>query len=446
MSGNKMKNLKTFLDRFKNRVEALKASENASQDQDEIDGIEELMKNIEDQIEDIDAEMEDDEELNSQKPLIDKLSENKNDFNIIKNKFNQKKEEIKSAHAKELLFTGQLKGSDKRKAERDVALDQVKEVDEQGQMLDSIHENVKGANANLENMNVEAKKQGEQIDRIGDKVITMDNTVKKTGNVMSDIERRICCRKCMIWVAIILVILMNIIMAFLIFAKMFGWPGFSKGSDESTDKPTDKPTDPTETTDDSTDEPTNKPTLINIKGIVYDDYGKNIKFEDFSGKNLDFVMLLGGEEEVVKPDFKTTYDKAITNGVKVGMIWKIKTDNKNSAFEQVNKASSYLGKSNLNLNYHFYFEIDSNILNDYQEADKYCKNITKTCGIILSQEVYNTNYKTNFNNIKDIDYYWITSPSQQFKPDEESKVALWDLGEDSDIDGNKYKSIKAKNN
>ena len=91
MSGNKMKNLKTFLDRFKSRVEALKPTDNASQDQDEVDEIEELLKNIEEQIEDIDTEMEDDEELSSQKPLIDKLSENKNDFNILKNKFNQKK-------------------------------------------------------------------------------------------------------------------------------------------------------------------------------------------------------------------------------------------------------------------------------------------------------------------------------------------------------------------
>ena len=237
MSGNKMKNLKTFLDRFKSRVEALKPTDNASQDQDEVDEIEDMLKNIEEQIEDIDTEMEDDEELSSQKPLIDKLSENKNDFNILKNKFNQKKDEIKSAHAKELLFSGQLKGVDKRKAERDVAADQVKEVDEQGQMLDSIHENVKGANVNLENMNVEAKKQGEQIDRIGDKVITMDNTVKKTGNVMSDIERRICCRKCILVSGIILILLMNIIMAFLIFARMFGWPGFipKPGDEEKKD-------------------------------------------------------------------------------------------------------------------------------------------------------------------------------------------------------------------
>ena len=76
-----------------------------------------------------------------------------------------------------------------------MALDQVKEVEEQGLMLNSIHDNVKGANVNLTNMNVEVKKQGEQIDRIGDKVITIDKSVKKTGETMGEIERRNCCRK-----------------------------------------------------------------------------------------------------------------------------------------------------------------------------------------------------------------------------------------------------------
>lgn len=425
-----MKNLKTFLDRFKSKVEALKPTDNASQDQDEVDEIEEMLKNIEEQIEDIDAEMEDDEELSSQKPLIDKLSENKNDFNILKNKFNQKKDEIKSAHAKELLFSGQLKGVDKRKAERDVAADQVKEVDEQGQILDSIHEKVKGTNVNLENMNVEAKKQGEQIDRIGDKVITMDNTVKKTGNVMSDIERRICCRKCILVSGIILILLMNIIMAFLIFARMFGWPGFiPKPGDDGKKEEDQNP----------------KPTLTTIKGIEYDDYDKGIDFEKFQGNELDFVMLYGGEGENKKDNCKSTYEIAKGKNIKVGLFWKITATDNDAALSQVNKAKLYLTENNLNLDYHFYFKFEGNtLLDDHTKTDIYCKNLGTTCGIILSQDIYNNKYKPNLENIKNIKYYWIQPYSSALKPNEEEKVNIWRLQNQKNIDGKEYNYIEAK--
>lgn len=429
MSGNKMKNLKTFLDRFKNRVEALKASENASQDQDEIDGIEELMKNIEDQIEDIDAEMEDDEELNSQKPLIDKLSENKNDFNIIKNKFNQKKEEIKSAHAKELLFTGQLKGSDKRKAERDVALDQVKEVDEQGQMLDSIHENVKGANANLENMNVEAKKQGEQIDRIGDKVITMDNTVKKTGNVMSDIERRICCRKCMVWVAIILVILMNIIMAFLIFAKMFGWPGFPKSEQKK---------------EEESGGGNNEPKVI--KGVSFD-YTKNIDYNKFGSNSISFVILKAGTATNIDGQLENNYNEAQKKNINFGLFWVI--DDTTDIIAQVEKANNFINKEikekNRELKYKFYFKITiSNAFEHPETINKYCDHVENGyCGIVVSASTFKNNIKDNMGTLNKITHIWVDSYAEDFDEKASDKILLYN-GNQTVTLGGKFNIIKAK--
>ena len=114
MSVYKMKNLKTFLDRFKTRVAGLIETKNLSEAQEMPDEIEQLMKDIEEQIEDIDAELEDDEYLSSQKHLVYKLSEMKDDFNILKQKFNKKKDGIRLAHAKELLFSGQLKGIEKK--------------------------------------------------------------------------------------------------------------------------------------------------------------------------------------------------------------------------------------------------------------------------------------------------------------------------------------------
>lgn len=429
MSGNKMKNLKTFLDRFKNRVEALKASDNASQDQDEIDGIEELMKNIEDQIEDIDAEMEDDEELNSQKPLIDKLSENKNDFNIIKNKFNQKKEEIKSAHAKELLFTGQLKGSDKRKAERDVALDQVKEVDEQGQMLDSIHENVKGANANLENMNVEAKKQGEQIDRIGDKVITMDNTVKKTGNVMSDIERRICCRKCMVWVAIILVILMNIIMAFLIFAKMFGWPGFPKSEQKKEEESGGGNNEDKDT-----------------KGVSFD-YTKNIDYNKFGSNSISFVILKAGTATNIDGQLENNYKEAQKKNINFGLFWVI--DDTTDIISQVEKANNFINEQikekNRELKYKFYFKITISTAFEHPETiNDYCDHVEKGyCGIVVSASTFKNNIKGKIQSLNKITQIWIDSYDKDLDVKDSNIIQLYNVDKEVTL-GDKFTIIKAK--
>ena len=229
MSDSKMKHLNNQLTKLKSQIEKFNPSDDISKDQEDMEKLEDLIKDIETEIEEIDNEIEEDEDLQAKKPLLDKVSEQKNEFNIQKNNYNKKKDAARSAHSKELLMQGKLTGVERKKAQRDMALDQVKEVDEQGLMLNSIHDNVKGANENLTNMNVEVKKQGEQIDRIGDKVITIDKSVKKTGETMGEIERRNCCRKCSLVMGIIVLFLINIIMVFLILAKFFGWgPCFTK--------------------------------------------------------------------------------------------------------------------------------------------------------------------------------------------------------------------------
>ena len=229
MSDSRMKHLNNQLIKLKSQIDKFNPSDDISKDEDDMEKIEDLIKDIEGELEEIDNEIEDDEDLKGRKPLLDKLSEQKNELSVLKNNFNKKKDEAKSAHSKELLKQGKLTGVERKKAQRDMAIDQVKEVDEQGLMLDSVHDYVKGANKDLENMNVEVKEQGEQIKRIDDQVITIDQKVKKTGNVMSEIERRNCCRKCFLVLAIILLFLINIIMAFLILARYFGWgPIFGK--------------------------------------------------------------------------------------------------------------------------------------------------------------------------------------------------------------------------
>ena len=221
-----LKELKKLLDRFKNAVDGLKPSENLVQSEDEITKIEQSLNDLDEKIADIESQTED-EEYSSQRPLMDKFSELKNDFEICKKNFYKKKDEVMTAHNQERLMRGELHGVEKKKAERDMALDQVKQVDEQGLIVNSIGENLKGAGANLTNINSGLKEQREQIERVGEKVVNMDTNIKKTGQLMGGIERRAFCRKFIVWLGIIVLTLANIIMIFLILAKGFGWAPFN---------------------------------------------------------------------------------------------------------------------------------------------------------------------------------------------------------------------------
>ena len=345
MSDSKMKHLNNQLTKLKSQIEKFNPSDDISKDQEDMEKLEDLIKDIETEIEEIDNEIEEDEDLQAKKPLLDKVSEQKNEFNIQKNNYNKKKDAARSAHSKELLMQGKLTGVERKKAQRDMALDQVKEVDEQGLMLNSIHDNVKGANENLTNMNVEVKKQGEQIDRIGDKVITIDKSVKKTGETMGEIERRNCCRKCSLVMGIIVLFLINIIMVFLILAKIFGWgPCFTK----------------------------------KIKGIeISAQDGKSFDFENFKKDGYTFVMVKSGTGK----DKVSSFDEKLISNlkeVKIGTYWEIPASDQDTALEQVQSAVNSLGyyKDKLQSEYKIYLQIsEKTLLKNETITNNICKNL-----------------------------------------------------------------------
>ena len=158
-------------------------------------------------------------------------------------------------------------------------------------------------------------------------------------------------------------------------------------------------------------------------------------------------MLYAGEGKTEKPKFIETIGKARNNNIKVGMYWKINGASEEQAFEQVNAVSNFVeGKKNeLKLDMNFYFEISNNdLLEQYSIMDKFCKNMTIDCGIILSENIYNNKYKDNFNKINIISRYWINSYVSPFKPEEQNKVELWDIDESVEIGGVSYKSIQKK--
>lgn len=416
MSDSKMKHLNNQLTKLKSQIEKFNPSDDISKDQEDMEKLEDLIKDIETEIEEIDNEIEEDEDLQAKKPLLDKVSEQKNEFNIQKNNYNKKKDAARSAHSKELLMQGKLTGVERKKAQRDMALDQVKEVDEQGLMLNSIHDNVKGANENLTNMNVEVKKQGEQIDRIGDKVITIDKSVKKTGETMGEIERRNCCRKCSLVMGIIVLFLINIIMVFLILAKFFGWgPLFTKKE--------------------------------KIKGIELS-YTEPFDFEKFKNDGYTFVMMESGpfSNQEEKNSFSNKMIDALKQ-VKLGTYWKIDATDEGTATTQAQEAADFLNDIKNQLEYKVYLQItEEELLKNEVIASNLIQILTNKlidCGLSMSYKQYKDYYKSKAKNLK-IKNYWITDYNKEFNEDNEEKVALWKLDDEFKYKDKSYGIIQAR--
>ena len=416
MSDSKMKHLNNQLTKLKSQIEKFNPSDDISKDQEDMEKLEDLIKDIETEIEEIDNEIEEDEDLQAKKPLLDKVSEQKNEFNIQKNNYNKKKDAARSAHSKELLMQGKLTGVERKKAQRDMALDQVKEVDEQGLMLNSIHDNVKGANVNLTNMNVEVKKQGEQIDRIGDKVITIDKSVKKTGETMGEIERRNCCRKCSLVMGIIVLFLINIIMVFLILARYFGWgPLFTKKE--------------------------------KIKGIKLS-YTEPFDFEKFKNDGYTFVMMESGpfSNQEEKTSFSNKMIDALKQ-VKLGTNWKIDATDEGTATTQAQEAADFLNDIKNQLEYKVYLQItEEELLKNEAIASNLIQILTNKlidCGLSMSYKQYKDYYKSKAKNLK-IKNYWITDYNKEFNEDDEEKVALWKLDDEVKYKDKSYGIIQAR--
>ena len=411
----RLRELKNLIEKFRNKVENLKPSDNLSQSQDEVEEIDGDITNIEETIKEIEDEAEEDEELSTQKPLMDRFTEYKNDFDIIKNKYNKKRDEVMTAHNQELLMQGKLHGVVKKKAERDMALDEMKEIDEHDIMIDDIAKNIKDANNNLDNMNVEAKKQREQIERVDDKVIQMDRTVKKTGDIFDGIEKRVFCRKFMLWLGIVILLLANIVIAFLILAKGFGWPPFREN------------------------------TVDDKSGIDY--VGPNgIDLSEYLKKNYGFIMIKVGEKESTTGVTEIIKD-AKNKGIKGGLYWVIKGSNDTEVEKEVNAAvNSENGLKELGLDYGFFFKFEKE--NDYpknkpEKINDYCKKITKfDCGISIGTEQYNSyKDKENLGNIKK---YWIYPDITDTQYGSDNKVQVWSLSSTETFNGATYTKIKRK--
>ena len=429
---SKVANFKRDINDVKNKLENFKITDDLDEDQRNLEEIEEEMRRIEGELDVAEEEMKDDEESN--RPLLDKFKEQKSELNVLKNNFQKIQQNFTDAHRDELLKRDKLTGAERKKAQNDMAKDLVKETDRQGLMLEDVHKKVIGANQDLTDMSVEAQKQGEKIGNLGEQVIEMDQSVKKTGNTMGEIEGRICCRKFILCLGIFILFLLNIIFVFLIIAKKFQWAPFGK-------KPEENPS-PT---------PTPTPTPTVIKGIHLE-ADQEFDFSTFSSNSLTFVLLKAGESTTQFENFKKNAENAKSKNINRGAFWVIKKESENEAIEEAKAANNFLTQlKNENklsdINYDFYLKFDGNnpLLKDYTLIDKVCAEINeKLCGLALTSSNYNNYFKNNIDNIQKISSYWVEVDGE-FDQGNAKKLAFWKTTEKVSIANVEYSIIQKKN-
>ena len=453
---SKVANFKRDINDVKNKLENFKITDDLDEDQRNLEEIEEEMRRIEGELDVAEEEMKDDEESN--RPLLDKFKEQKSELDVLKNNFQKIQQNFTDAHRDELLKRDKLTGAERKKAQNDMAKDLVKETDRQGLMLEDVHKKVIGANQDLTDMSVEAQKQGEKIGNLGEQVIEMDQSVKKTGNTMSEIEGRICCRKFILCLGIFILFLLNIIFVFLIIAKKFQWKPFGKDpepaktdSQKSDDKSDDKSDEKSDDPKSDTPSDTSAPQLSIINGINLE-ADQEVNFSSFSGKSLPFVLLKAGESTTSQSDsFKQKMESAKMKSINLGAYWLITKENENEAIDEakaVNDFLTQLKKENKlsDLNYDFYLTFDQNnqLLKEYALIDKLCAELKEiSCGIALSSSNYENYFKNNLDKIQNIKSFWL-EPSEDYDIENVNNLAFWKTRENIKVGDTEYSIIKAK--
>ena len=209
MFDSDIKTIGNSVEKFVKKVNNLNVNDDVYQIKNDIEELEGMYNDLNSQMDDCDNDLKDSSDSNT-KPLINKLTQFRSDLDIAKNKLNTKKNSWQTNYNLEMLKEGKLSGFDKKKAERDIIIDQHKETDYQGDLIKGIGEHIKGSNQNMENINAELKQQGEQIINLQGTTTGITGKVSNTERVMTKIERRQVCGKVIGAIAIIVVGLADI--------------------------------------------------------------------------------------------------------------------------------------------------------------------------------------------------------------------------------------------
>lgn len=133
------------------------------------------------------------------------------EYDIKKVRFSKIQDAYNKDQKMSQLKSGQLRGSERSQAERDFAVDLHKETDQQGDIIKDIGKDLRGANENLGEIANEAQKQDKQIDRIHEKVLQGQSTVKQTDALSKTMIWRAKCTKVLLWLTNILVFIAIIV-------------------------------------------------------------------------------------------------------------------------------------------------------------------------------------------------------------------------------------------
>ena len=185
-----IKDIGSDVEKFDRRVSSINIEADLYRNKQEFEDLERWYQKLSSKIEECDNDIQDSSITSNKKPLINKLNQYKSGLDIAKNKLNEKKNRWKTQYNIELLKEGKLTGAEKIKTQRNMILEQHKETDYQGNIIDSIASNIKDTNRNLEGINTELKSQGDQMNRIHDHAMNADTQVKQTEKIMTKMERR----------------------------------------------------------------------------------------------------------------------------------------------------------------------------------------------------------------------------------------------------------------
>ena len=179
------------------------------------------LNDIKKKIEDANNEIQEINDGDLSKPLLNTLKSDEQELKVLQTKYKKQLDKWERERNRQKLISGELTGADALKAQREMGLDNIKEVDNQGLIIDSIGDIIKGANANLVNINNELQDQGEQMNRIQEKTLETETQVKQTGKIMVRMEGRAKCIQIITFIAVVVLGLFDIVWIVFLIIKNF---------------------------------------------------------------------------------------------------------------------------------------------------------------------------------------------------------------------------------
>ena len=431
MSYQKNRELTTKIEILKEELNSLEQPYDFSQVENQLNNLKKLYNEIEGLIEFINNDIES-ENQNKGTPLINKFKENKDEFEILKKEYHRKVNEISTIVDQILLMRGELHGEEKENAQKNMALQQLKILDEHGNLLEGIAKNVEEAIENIKKMKVELKNQDEQLGKINDKAIKIKEQVDDTEKIFNKISQRALCRKITLSIGIVILFIFNLLMLYFTIAKGVGLPPFKKSEVTQSSNILKEPI-------------SNEPK--EISGIKYD-LAEDLDLNELDNKGLSFISLKLEEDTSIQDKIISYIDKAKEKNIKVAIYWHIKQKEEIDMLEEANKAFNFLKElkekgKDLQLGFYFKFDKDNDLQTNYNIVNKLCENIEYDCGVVLTYSNFKTNYKDNLDSITEIKNYWINPEGESIDDSFKKLITIWNTPESISIKDNTYNIIKS---